>query len=48
MSIETFDDFTSTETIGSDVSNKPFQFRDEKNERGTLQWLTTEFDYLEQ
>lgn len=48
MSIETFDDFTSTETIGSDVSNKPFQFRDEKNEKGTLQWLTTEIDYLEQ
>lgn len=48
MSIETFDDFNSSYQIDHSKPNKPFQFREDKTREGTLEWLTQDFDMLEQ
>lgn len=48
MSAESFDDFNSTENMADGSTQPPFQFREDESEKGTLEWLTTEFDNLEQ
>lgn len=42
--IDTFDDFLSTERTMDIEDQPPFQFRKEKDEAGTLEWLKTNFD----
>ena len=45
MGIESFDDFDSSEGIGQDIQQKPFQFRDNpKSEPLTHEWLKNNFD----
>lgn len=44
MHIETFDDFLSTEHSTYYGDLPPFQFRKDKSDEGTLQWLTQNFD----
>ena len=39
-----FDDFLSSEKSLETIDQPPFQFRDDKSEKGTLKWLITEFD----
>lgn len=46
-SYETFDDFNSTEMMNEQALQPPFQFREEKNDKGTLEWLNTDFDSSE-
>lgn len=44
MSIQTFDDFDNDNySLGE---TKPYQFRDDKSEEGTLKWLNENFDRL--
>jgi len=48
MAIDTFDDFNSTEQL-TDRDIKPFQFRDEPNDKEkTLEWLNQNFDNKEE
>lgn len=47
MHIETFDDFDSTEQLSDYREQKPFAFRDDKTEEGTLEWLNQNFDDME-
>lgn len=48
MSLETFDDFYATENLGRETDYKPFQFRDDPNDKKkTLEWLNTNFDTIE-
>ena len=48
MSIETFDDFDSTEQMQDYSNNKPYALRDDKSDEGTLEWLNSNFDQMEQ
>ena len=48
MSIESFDDFDSTEDMTQERGIKPFAFRDDKSEEGTLEWLTQNFEYMKE
>ena len=41
---QTFDDFNSTEMMNEFAQQPPFQFREEKDEKGTLQWLNANYD----
>ena len=41
---QTFDDFNSTEMMNEHAQQPPFQFREEKTEKGTLQWLNANYD----
>lgn len=43
--MESFDDF-ETEQSGDLSDYKPFQFREDKTEEGTLKWLNENFNYL--
>jgi hypothetical protein len=46
---ESFDDFNSTERMVQSYDMKPFQFRDNQgDEKETLEWLTQNFDSMEQ
>jgi len=47
-SIETFDDFDSTENIQDYRDVKPFALREDKSREGTLEWLNKNFDQMEQ
>lgn len=47
MAIETFDDFNDSYQSGNESEVKPFQFREDKTEEGTLKWLNSNFDDLE-
>lgn len=48
MTIETFDDFSSTDQ-GPLTNEKPFQFRDDpKSKEKTLEWLNNDFRNIEQ
>lgn len=48
MSTESFDDFNSTEQMGLTSELKPFQFRDDPNDKEkTLDWLNSNFEILE-
>ena len=44
---DSFDDFLSTERQMDDMDIPPFQFREKKDEKGTLQWLTENQDNCE-
>jgi hypothetical protein len=44
---ETFDDFNSTEMMNEFAEQPPFQFREETDEEGTLQWLNLDYDSAE-
>ena len=44
MTIETFDDFTSTEADGGSIDLKPFPFREDTSHEGTLDWLSEYFE----
>lgn len=44
---ETFDDFNSSETMNEIAEQAPFQFRKDKKEAGTLEWLNTDYDSSE-
>jgi len=47
--IESFDDFYSTEHQTNAMEQKPFQFRDDpKDKKKTLEWLSTYYDKVEQ
>lgn len=47
MGIETFDDFDSGDLAASAGEVKPFAFRENKTEKGTLEWLNANFDMCE-
>ena len=47
MGYESFDDFDSTEQLGNHTEQKPFQFRENKDPKGTLDWLNQNFDLME-
>lgn len=44
---ESFDDFLSTERQMENLDIPPFQFREDKTEEGTHEWLTQNFDNME-
>ena len=46
MAIETFDDFNAEENYGSHQGQKPFQFREDTSDKGTLDWLVENFNTL--
>lgn len=46
--MESFDDFDSTEELSKERGIKPFAFREKKDEKGTLEWLEKNFDYLKE
>lgn len=48
MSVETFDDFDSTQQLSDYKEAKPFALRDDKSKDGTLEWLNENFDLMEQ
>jgi len=48
MAIETFDDFNSSYQVSDQSEVKPFAFREDTTEKGTLEWLKKNFDDLEQ
>jgi hypothetical protein len=45
--IESFDDFYSTENQASALELTPFQFREDETEKGTLEWLEKCYDKME-
>lgn len=48
MSVETFDDFNSSEQLERMTDQKPFQFRDGKSDKDkTLEWLNSNFETTE-
>ena len=44
MALDTFDSFNSTEEMAGQVDQRPFQFREDKSEKATLEWLNNNFD----
>lgn len=46
-SIETFDDFDSTQHLSDYSEQKPFALRDDTDKESTLEWLNQNFDLLE-
>jgi hypothetical protein len=48
MTIESFDSFNSTSGESAARDEKPFAFRDDTSEEGTLEWLNKNFDFLQQ
>ncbi len=42
--VESFDDFNSTEQMGGSHDLRPFQFRENKDKKGTLDLLNENFD----
>lgn len=44
---ETFDDFNSSEQMNEGAEQAPFQFRENKTDKGTLEWLNTDYDSAE-
>lgn len=42
--VESFDDFNSTEQMGGAHDLRPFQFREHKDKKGTLDWLNENFE----
>ena len=45
--LESFDDFDHTDTISDYSDVKPYPFREDKSDEGTLEWLNENFDQME-
>lgn len=44
MTVQTFDDFNESDYAQQERSIAPFQFREDKSKKGTLEWLKTNFE----